>query len=660
MKSESLLPPPLSLSAPDLRSELPSPPPMRRSASSTELLYEKAMQKFYQAVEIEEAENERKRSMSIGPKSRSHAQPHEYSSLANTKSFTFDDADHEPHRKTSLTKYNSLDEHRSKEPVEDSGSDTYESNWDEEDGSEYDRDIKKEIMESQQKPAMEFVYEDDYTESTVSTCSVSAATSMESIEQFINNIRSTSNNIRKNSDDELETYHPKMEARALSPYCTSEPGQAAIILSKALTLPDPDYVPKPILKRPNNENKTNEEGEVEYPKAAIKTEKKSFLQIFDRKKAPSNDNLRSSQDELGNGTVAVARTDTKQTLENNECKKSAFVRRQISDEENKVVIDYYSDLVRELGGIGRARVPIYMRGQAKSDGEHVQSDASEKLNDNGKSVKSNSDSGSKKVATSATTVEKQTPNKPPQQNRIEKSERANEMVKVSPSMERLASPDRGNLVEISVEHTQSISYALREIKQGSVTRDEAPKLAEKREEQPPAIGPTPMCNFNAASHSRSSSITRARPADVCRKTSASPAPVQRRTLSRTRTTARSVSKSPASHTRTSLTSTVLKVTRLPLNENFENIAINLSPSISLSPSPEPGYRTPEELMEEAEVKVKSSMSYATDVAMFLLACWFYLFKDARLAIPILALMVYRQLQSILAEKYANWTKRRKS
>lgn len=42
--------------------------PLRRSASSTELLYEKAMQRFYQAVELDEAEMERKRSMSVEPK----------------------------------------------------------------------------------------------------------------------------------------------------------------------------------------------------------------------------------------------------------------------------------------------------------------------------------------------------------------------------------------------------------------------------------------------------------------------------------------------------------------------------------------------------------------------------------------------------------------
>lgn len=662
-----MLPPPLSLSAPDLRSEWLSPPPLRRSASSTELLYEKAMQKFYQAVEVEEAENERKRSMSIGPKSRSRPLSPDYLFANNNNSIGVDEADGKSNRRGSLTKYNTLDESRGKDSAEDSGSDTYESEWDEEDDSEFDeRDIKKEIMESQQKPITDYVYEDDYTESTVSTCSMSAAASIESIEQFINNIRSSSNNnIRKNSDDELETYHPSTEARALSPYRSPEPGQAAIVLSQPLSLPDPDYVPKPILKRPSNEN-NGKENKAKSPIAAIKSESKNIIQqIFDRKKTPSNDNLKSSRDELTNeSAAAVATKDTKPTAVVSERDKTATLRRQISTEENKVAIDHYSDLVRELGGMGRAKVPIYMRGQADTEwrdsekDEHAQSDASEKLSEPAQSIKSN-DNNSESMREVQPIPSQQTI----QPNHIVKPEKCDELVETnSPSMERLASPDRGNLVEISVEHTQSISYALREIKPATMSAVEPAKSSDKREGRTSDIATKRI--FHSATNSRSSSVTRATPVEIVRKVSAPPAATgavhRTRTQSRTRTTTtRSASKSPASLTRASLTSTVLKVTRLPLNENYENIAINLSPSMSMSSSPEP-CRTPEELMEEAEVKVKSSMNYTTDMGMFLLACWLYLFKDARLAIPILALMVFRQLQSVFMAKYGSWMKSKKS
>ena len=50
-------PPPLSQSAPELGTQLPVAPLMRSAVSSTELLYEKAMARLYQAVEYEESEN---------------------------------------------------------------------------------------------------------------------------------------------------------------------------------------------------------------------------------------------------------------------------------------------------------------------------------------------------------------------------------------------------------------------------------------------------------------------------------------------------------------------------------------------------------------------------------------------------------------------------
>lgn len=69
---EAIAPPPISLSVPDLQDYVAQQmnQPLRRSASSTELLYEKAMQRFYQAVELDEAEMERKRSMSVEPNAK--------------------------------------------------------------------------------------------------------------------------------------------------------------------------------------------------------------------------------------------------------------------------------------------------------------------------------------------------------------------------------------------------------------------------------------------------------------------------------------------------------------------------------------------------------------------------------------------------------------
>lgn len=55
-----------------------------------------------------------------------------------------------------------------------------------------------------------------------------------------------------------------------------------------------------------------------------------------------------------------------------------------------------------------------------------------------------------------------------------------------------------------------------------------------------------------------------------------------------------------------------------------------------------------------EEKVRSSVEYMTDVAMFIVACWLYLFKNELYAIPVLCLMVYRQIKDSVTESYHNF------
>nr|CAD7409633.1 unnamed protein product [Timema cristinae] len=65
-ENEISIPPPMSLSSPELGSgEIIVTPPLRNAVSSTELLHEKAMARFYQAVAQEEAEKARLRRQSI-------------------------------------------------------------------------------------------------------------------------------------------------------------------------------------------------------------------------------------------------------------------------------------------------------------------------------------------------------------------------------------------------------------------------------------------------------------------------------------------------------------------------------------------------------------------------------------------------------------------
>ncbi|XP_014291209.1 muscle M-line assembly protein unc-89 [Halyomorpha halys] len=59
-----------------------------------------------------------------------------------------------------------------------------------------------------------------------------------------------------------------------------------------------------------------------------------------------------------------------------------------------------------------------------------------------------------------------------------------------------------------------------------------------------------------------------------------------------------------------------------------------------------------------EVKSKQYMEYLLDFFLFLIACWLYFFKDARLTIPILILMLYRQVNETVKNVKLPWQKKK--
>ncbi|KAB0796887.1 hypothetical protein PPYR_10948 [Photinus pyralis] len=65
---------------------------------------------------------------------------------------------------------------------------------------------------------------------------------------------------------------------------------------------------------------------------------------------------------------------------------------------------------------------------------------------------------------------------------------------------------------------------------------------------------------------------------------------------------------------------------------------------------DPRYSVKDDLTIRAELKVRSTMDYITDLAMFIVACWLYFFTNELFAIPVLLVMVYRQLK----EEIMSW------
>ncbi|XP_066257565.1 uncharacterized protein MnM [Euwallacea similis] len=65
-------------------------------------------------------------------------------------------------------------------------------------------------------------------------------------------------------------------------------------------------------------------------------------------------------------------------------------------------------------------------------------------------------------------------------------------------------------------------------------------------------------------------------------------------------------------------------------------------------------RKQEELAVRAEVQVRTAVDWLLDLAMFAVACWLYLFQNELLAIPVLVVMVYRQLKEEIKKRTPSW------
>ncbi|XP_055378732.1 titin homolog [Condylostylus longicornis] len=61
---------------------------------------------------------------------------------------------------------------------------------------------------------------------------------------------------------------------------------------------------------------------------------------------------------------------------------------------------------------------------------------------------------------------------------------------------------------------------------------------------------------------------------------------------------------------------------------------------------------------EAQDNVHSAISYVTDLGLFVFACWVYLFKDAYMVLPILALMVYRRIGEAISRNLPSFLKKK--
>lgn len=700
---------------------IPEGPVLRFAVSSTELLYERAMARFYKAVEYEQTENARKRSFSVDEESR-------------RRSFSIDqDSKRLPiqadPQEVALThaRINSLSESEKKSVLRrrlsgDNPNLTItipkRSSFSRDEDDEYDPTYMNTIRNEINTPDMyknedlpkadsfdeDAKYSSDYTPST--------ASSDDEYEDASE---------RRSRSKEKDTYHTRM----LSPYRQPQKNEAAEVLTKLKSpLPDPNFVPKPILKRPqsadgrkpvpffekldifkrrslspsppsnrvhrksveidekpviiggNNEQKDEKSSPKEVPKINVEepplpqTPQNRPLPIIAIPEPPPKEPTPPDEPDFVPDPELLKRAE--------ETKKKLLEKRQSSIEENKVMADFYGDIIKTHSLPAKPKVPIYM-----------DPDAIKKLQMSDEEEENQNDSGVTSPSEMSPQSTLNRPFSPNQQNRsqspfsrrsseagkastlptdIAKQRRASEAAKVNGKPEQQFSnlPMKSmdtftpsyNRLELNKSPSPQTKSVYKQAEQSlqSTTENEISSTDELSRGRHPTKSPTGTIpkqrRRQSKSRSRDSSMIRmaneVQPS-ILKSTVELPQPttstVTRRVKSSSRTRNRSESKSPSAMNRKIIINRVAP----PVIRREATPLSSQSPLSSRT-------ATPSELQEQVDAKVKSTMTHATDVSILIFATYVYFFKSAMLALPILILLIYRQV----ASKIPDWMKRKKN
>ncbi|XP_037933060.1 muscle M-line assembly protein unc-89 [Teleopsis dalmanni] len=660
---DAIQPPPISISCPDLASlEFTNLHtfPLRRSVSSTELLYERAMARFYEAVELEEAEKARKVKMSVDKiPTPSNVQPttirKRLGSMTEAERLSFEkrseirrqSADVGGDLKSAL-KWSSRENVSEIKPLSRATGMLINKRQQ----SQESDDLSDFQPPSETNKNTSYELGSDYTEST-------ASSEEDSIEKFKIELLART---RSPSPRELETYHPRnMSAGTFTPYRAPTPEEAALVLNRPVPLPSPDFVPKPILKRSStenvpqnviqqtNNNNNNSGGE----KLDLTKGIKSFFKRDKRSATEKNteeNQILSNPNEKTNAANIAADIEVKRKVKEEEERKRKEAER-LMQEESHAAVDHYSDLVREVSSTRGYHTPIYLdkdelkkiTEKAAKEGSADEIEHEKNVTDHLKLRRSHSpDIGLMPPIN----------NKP----RLSISERG-QMVHVRETASNLAMTAENKTKPPDTPSEDSTKqFSNRTEYESEIVTETV--VSETLEERPDSRGRTRMVKVKRIIKKRMPSSTRSRDASTSRPPS-SLASAQditinnlgmepeitfnRRTASRTRYV--NQSKSPVSFR-----------SALPNAEQIKDLneLAMIATSKELTKT-----RSQEQLSEEAHEKVRSALSYSTDLVLFIVACYVYIFKDAKLVLPILALLIYRQLGEAIRANIPNWMKRKK-
>lgn len=573
---------------------------LRSAVSSTELLYERAMARFYQAVEIEESmKDERKRSFSV-----------DQELIRRRLSANFEGQEPNFAKLTVLTeseRRSSLKRRLSGESPnvlltiprlisQNNEKDIIEENVEKvvpvtnNNNKNIEIAVKKPVIVNLPKIEDEDKdeYSSDYTDST---------------EDSLNEREKFFTALTHKIENESDTYHPtNMEPRVLSPYRPPEDGNAVEVLTRPLpSVVDPNFVPKPILKKrsieftsvsptPTSEEYFSDENSKkkapDKPKrnSLIKTDQETIIATLlpeplspllreDTKREPSPlfekeitpeiiiTEIESKPEEI-DLPIESPPDEVKPKYispENIMKKKKLAENRQSSIEENKAIADFYGDIIREVGVGGKykkPKVPIYMNPEALK--------------------KLNKDNGEEKVSKEEPTPVVQ----PPQPKQLYKRPSL-------PANIEIKRQDRSKKIQKSntlPDDEDEVQVNISEIKQFSADNMTNPLI----------------------------------PSRFVRQRSKEPLN-------------RSQSKSPVSH----------EIGNSHLSVSDKSASPKLSPSTTPLSSRS---ISPVELEQQEEEKMQTNVKFITDFFLFMVASWLYFFKHPLLALPLLIIIGYRQLK----------------
>ncbi|KAH8302378.1 hypothetical protein KR044_005858 [Drosophila immigrans] len=688
---DAIQPPPISISAPDLAflefTNLHTTFPLRRSVSSTELLFERAMARFYEAVELEQA-SKSKSKVKPTPTTTTHEKvTPQVSASAPTTTFrkrlgSMTEAERASFERRSELRRQSADmvpmgrKWDSREDINvgntkslarattafllseqqrDSRDEQQELEDDEDRTESTAEDSEGEMEDLDEEQRQGYDLGSDYTEST-------ASSEQDSIEQFKRELLART---RSPSPRDLETYHPRnMGAGTFTPYRAPTPEQAAVVLTRPMPLPSPDFVPKPILKRSSNEHMEQSASQPNSPTpdgngnsnnnsnnnisssfapapntSNLKLDlAKGIKSFFNRDKRTATEKNTEANEEISNPLEKTNAAAIAADLEvKRKAKEEEELRRQeeqrLMQEEAHAAVDHYSDLVRQVSSTHKYHTPLYLdRDELKRAAARAGA---------GDDVDDDDDAGAAEE----------------HQQRRARSPDHDDLLLAPPTggrERRLSISEREQLVHV---RDMASSHAMHKVAKTPETPASDPAQLEEPEYPTVLVVPPPKTKNKHAddaditSESVMSEIVEARP-DARGRTRLVKVKrvIKRRVPSSTRSRDASLSRPPPASAvgnsivaleRASQTALLLSAADRELLEKASTLALLQSCS-----------------EEQAHEKVRSALSYSTDLVLFLVACYVYLFKDARLVLPILALMIYRQLGEALRGYMPSWLRRK--